>query len=318
MARVRGKIKWFNNLKGYGFIDTTGGDVFVHYAAIKSETKHKYKTLEAGDVVEFEIRRNPRGPQADEVILVKDEVENDQDVQQNSDYDGNFLGLALIEGKIRVVSITPDGKYQCVDETQNIHNILYLMTSETLSLKLAVEELEDLMNTPKAKEKEFQDFFERNPDFILSDEYKEAHPHIVLAKDEDSLIPDFILEPIEQNSLCDILELKLPSVSLFVLKKNRMRYSSAILEVCAQLRTYGQFFEAKENRERFEISYPNLKVYKPKMVVIIGRHGKESPFVKRDIQTDLPNLILRTYDDVLNRMKWKVEAMKKGKLRNLL
>ncbi len=59
---MTGKVKWFNNAKGYGFIGRDGGaDVFVHYTAIVAEG---YKTLQEGDSVEFEIVQGQKGPQA--------------------------------------------------------------------------------------------------------------------------------------------------------------------------------------------------------------------------------------------------------------
>jgi len=59
---VTGKVKWFNNAKGYGFIGRDGGaDVFVHYTAIVADG---YKTLQEGDAVEFEIVQGQKGPQA--------------------------------------------------------------------------------------------------------------------------------------------------------------------------------------------------------------------------------------------------------------
>jgi cold shock protein len=60
--RLKGTVKWFNNAKGYGFIGREdGADVFVHYSAISSEG---YKSLQEGDVVEFEIEQGAKGPQA--------------------------------------------------------------------------------------------------------------------------------------------------------------------------------------------------------------------------------------------------------------
>ena len=57
-----GKVKWFNNEKGYGFIEVEGGsDVFVHFSAIQSEG---YKSLDEGQEVSFEIVEGNRGPQA--------------------------------------------------------------------------------------------------------------------------------------------------------------------------------------------------------------------------------------------------------------
>jgi cold shock protein len=60
--RLKGTVKWFNNAKGYGFIGRDEGpDVFVHYSAITSEG---YKSLQEGDLVEFEIVQGQKGPQA--------------------------------------------------------------------------------------------------------------------------------------------------------------------------------------------------------------------------------------------------------------
>lgn len=63
-----GKVKWFNNQKGYGFItDEAGKDIFVHYNGISMDG---YKTLEEGAVVNFEITETEKGPQAINVTTV--------------------------------------------------------------------------------------------------------------------------------------------------------------------------------------------------------------------------------------------------------
>ncbi|MCY7564096.1 cold-shock protein CspD [Bacillus safensis] len=57
-----GKVKWFNNEKGFGFIEVEGGDdVFVHFTAIEGDG---YQSLEEGQEVSFEIVEGNRGPQA--------------------------------------------------------------------------------------------------------------------------------------------------------------------------------------------------------------------------------------------------------------
>ncbi|MDD5669088.1 MAG: cold-shock protein [Candidatus Omnitrophica bacterium] len=65
---ARGKVKWFSNQKGYGFITPESGkDVFVHFSAIQGDG---YKTLEEGQEVDFEIEQGPKGEQATKVTKV--------------------------------------------------------------------------------------------------------------------------------------------------------------------------------------------------------------------------------------------------------
>ena len=62
----KGKVKWFSNVKGFGFIEKeSGGDIFVHYSAVQKEG---YKTLEEGDQVTFEVTQSDKGVQATSVV----------------------------------------------------------------------------------------------------------------------------------------------------------------------------------------------------------------------------------------------------------
>ena len=63
---AEGTVKWFNDAKGFGFIEQDGGeDVFVHFSAISGDG---FKTLVEGDSVEFEVTQGPKGLQAANVI----------------------------------------------------------------------------------------------------------------------------------------------------------------------------------------------------------------------------------------------------------
>ena len=65
MSMSHGKVKWFSNAKGYGFIEQPGeADVFVHYSAIQEDG---YKSLKQGETVEFEVVQGPKGHQAEAV-----------------------------------------------------------------------------------------------------------------------------------------------------------------------------------------------------------------------------------------------------------
>ena len=62
---MTGRVKWFNDQKGFGFIEVDGGkDVFVHHSAIQGEG---FKSLKEGDEVEFEVSQGPKGLQATHV-----------------------------------------------------------------------------------------------------------------------------------------------------------------------------------------------------------------------------------------------------------
>ena len=68
--RVTGTVKWFNAAKGYGFIAYEGGkDLFVHYSAIQ-DAGNGYRTLNEGDVVEFNVEEGQKGPMATNVVRV--------------------------------------------------------------------------------------------------------------------------------------------------------------------------------------------------------------------------------------------------------
>ena len=64
--KEQGKVKWFNNAKGFGFIErSSGSDIFVHYSSIKIDG---YRTLKEGQNVEFIVSQGEKGLQADDVV----------------------------------------------------------------------------------------------------------------------------------------------------------------------------------------------------------------------------------------------------------
>jgi len=68
MASSTGTVKWFNETKGFGFIEQENGpDVFAHYSAIAGSG---FKTLGEGQKVEFDIKDGDKGPQAENIVLV--------------------------------------------------------------------------------------------------------------------------------------------------------------------------------------------------------------------------------------------------------
>lgn len=214
----------------------------------------------------------------------------------------NLVAITEFDGQLKPVLLKLDGTYSFL-QTPYTHNF-YSIIPEHKALKEAVAELEFLVNVPTIKERDLQDFFERHPNMILDDEYRKAHAHIMLTRHDGILIPDFLLEPIDQGGLCDILDLKLPTSKIYIRKKNRIRFSSAVQESCAQVREYASFFDEESNRNLIREKY-GLLAYKPKMIVVIGRRDNIDPIEVKKMRLDLPNFDLRTYDDILDRAKFK-------------
>jgi hypothetical protein len=174
-------------------------------------------------------------------------------------------------------------------------------------LENALPLLEDLINS-KAKEIEFQRFFENHPQFLLLlGNYKKLHSQLILREDNGSnLIPDFFLEKIDSD-FCDILDLKRPTADLVRLQKNRVRFRDCVMEAVAQINYYRNWFEDKRNRDLFRSTY-GLNSFKPQVVVVIGRRQSYYNEVQRiKLESSLPRWItLTTYDDIIEKVnQWK-------------
>jgi CspA family cold shock protein len=246
--RITGRVKWWSDAKGYGFIipDSGAEDVFIHFSELVMKG---FKSVSEGERVSFEVKPAKFGPSGGQVARVN-HSEDFASLTQLGFHPEN-IALALVDGSIRVIAVAPDGRWHLLDDVDRRHALLYVWSLESSLYRTAVEELEALINDPHVREADLHDFFERHPDFILNDDYRAAHSKVVLESDEGPLIPDFLLEPATSNLLCDLLELKLPDVSIDVTKPRRVRFSAAVAEACAQLRTYRDFFEETRNRERF-------------------------------------------------------------------
>lgn len=129
-------------------------------------------------------------------------------------------------------------------------------------------ELEDLINSARTKESDFQRFFERHPHFLRMWDHREVHPQVCLTREsEGPLIPDFILvDPV--LSRATIVELKLPTARVVTAKPNRERFSSMVEDARAQLLEYRDWFEEKHNRENLKSRF-GLEIYRPRLAMIL-------------------------------------------------
>jgi len=161
--------------------------------------------------------------------------------------------------------------------------------------------LEWLIQT-NAAELEFQRFFEKEPYYLsVLGSYSTIHPQLVLTDDAGrKLIPDFFLENFH-NGFLDILDLKRPADRIFKEVGGRPQFRDRIASGLRQLSAYRDFFEDRDNRQRFQEAYPGLKAFRPRVILVIGRaEDSVSELTKIRLTSELRDwLTLHTYDDVV-------------------
>lgn len=185
-----------------------------------------------------------------------------------------------------------------------------------LFTKDEVEELEFLINDPKATEAEFQKFFERHPHFLRKWDHREVFPHVYLtSNDQGPLIPDFILTNVgtQDAAIIDIKRtLRAPTKRLIRHQDNRVRFADAVQEAYAQLRTYRRWFEVPENRKMLT-SKLGMEIYNPRLMVIIGRTSEFRDSVERArLRADNPDVEIVTYDDILRFAQARMVFIERG------
>lgn len=91
---LKGVVKWFNDAKGFGFIEhTSGRDVFVHYSVITSDG---FKTLKDGETVEYELKEGPKGLQASKVLRTKSDDASSEEIAETVDEEALSSSLSLM------------------------------------------------------------------------------------------------------------------------------------------------------------------------------------------------------------------------------
>lgn len=276
--------------------------------SIKTAARHKHLPLNSYIALSTEIDQDTTL----EDILPVSHDEDPLNILINNFEASEVIALAKFGRGIKVVSLIVDETCRFLDGNSNLHKVIYVVSSQAIELQAAIEEFEYLLNYENVSEETFQKFFSKNPDFLLGSDYKRAHPHMVLERDDGSvLIPDFILEPYDQQSLCDLLELKKPSAQPFILKKDRLRFSAQVMEAKAQLREYSNYFDERSNRQTVEQKY-GLRAWRPNMITVIGRRREIDSIERKKIELDLPNLRVLTYDEILDRAKRQMDQLRRG------
>jgi hypothetical protein len=179
----------------------------------------------------------------------------------------------------------------------------HLADNYTGFLPSEILELEDLLNHPRVKEAELQDYFERHPRFFRMWQCQDVYPHVYLTREDDGdLIPDFLLvDPTLQKAV--MLDLKLPGKQIVIGGKNRRRLAAPVMEARAQLLTYRDWFEDPHNRAKLK-DRVGIEIFRPHLSVVIGRRNEFASELERQrIAAEHADLELVTYDDILEFAK---------------
>jgi anti-sigma B factor antagonist len=214
--------------------------------------------------------------------------------------------LTLGDGKIQILPSQREGIFRLsLADNPSAELIIaapYVIANVTRSyIRDEIEEFEALINSPLSSEYDIQKFIETHPKFLLGQDYQRPRPQVVLEREgQGSLIPDFLLQPFNQG-FCDIVELKLPNAPLIVGKKDRQRFSSAIAEASAQLRTYRDYFDDTNKRKAIRERY-GITAFRPKLAVIVGKAAEVDDVTYKQIQTSQDIQVI-TYDDLVQRAK---------------
>lgn len=165
-----------------------------------------------------------------------------------------------------------------------------------------IKELRVLMTKQNLKERELQDFFEKNPEFLCLATYRRLFSQIVLeTTDGKKLVPDFFLERVIDN-YCDILDIKLPQKQVLTGTEERRRFTVEVYEAIAQVREYKDYFDEARNREEVTRKF-GLQVYKPNIKVLIGSTANVEKKELIKIRAQHPDIEVITYDDILKQIE---------------
>jgi hypothetical protein len=181
----------------------------------------------------------------------------------------------------------------------------YIYSTEISSYwKTQLDEFEKLINSIDTSEHSIQIFFERNPNFLTGLNYKDIISQPTLEYSEGSMQPDFLLCP-HKGFYGDILELKLPKEQIIAGRKNRIKFSSKVEDVIAQVRHYRDYFQDESNRTRVLKKY-GITAYKPKVSIVIGKTPSMityEEYLDLKIINERDRIAIITYDDMFEQMK---------------
>lgn len=265
------------------------------------------------------IRALYKPPHFEEVYKIIVQSINDYRHKVLSDLE--HIGLALIwqDGYFRTINAYSlpeekqvETKYFSgkVDDVAKSYSKLVLFSESSKIGEILIEQFEEILNSSMTAEKDIQEFFNRNPSFILQDEYDSYWSQPVLREIQSGkeIRPDYVLQPrgLRKNPWnWAVVDLKKSSVPLFTNKRFHPDLSRGVYRVATQLRDYGDFFADPRNENVIRQKFGGIKP-SPKLVAIIGRLPVEHIDRYAELKNRIAGVSIRTYDEIIEFHKAKV------------
>lgn len=228
---------------------------------------------------------------------LEDHLGKPQEEEASTDLN-ETIALTWHEGKIKAVVLGEDGTYSYVSADASRLGLVYLPKYVKTDFAVAIAEFEELINDSYTTKDEIRSFLLDHPGIILGGEYKAAHPQILLRRDgRRPLQPDFVLEPIS-GELADVIDIEPAQHDAVVEVDGVAALTDAVTQACARLREYRDHFEEERHRVEIEDEH-GIRVFRPRMFVVIGRAGRTDALTRRRLETQLNDVTLRSWDDVL-------------------
>jgi len=226
------------------------------------------------------------------------------DVAKNFSPERDLAGLAFLErkGRIYIGQYTYRNTFLLDTKAPKGYPVrrvaVQAIRPASLISAKVISDLEALLSCENLNEPKIQAFLVSHPEILQALGYATVRPHVCLyMENKDILIPDFILE-IPGSRGFDILDLKLPSTKI-IATSPYLHMSSHLVKAIAQLRKYAKFFDNAKNRSVFIQQY-GLEPFKPELTVVIGRTEEfRSKDDRLEIEEQMGNIHLLTYDDLI-------------------
>lgn len=221
-------------------------------------------------------------------------------------YENNRRYLFDLQGKhLTIAPVMLGGMHglpdQETDSPMQLAKASFATTERSTVTEEALSELELLVASKKAKESDFQQYFERFPALLGDGREWRVYPQVAFVRDDRSTVrPDFFLEPIGHASNVSILDIKRPVEKVVLTKKNRPRFYAKIYEYAAQVREYARYLDNPSHRAWVQEKY-GVKGLCPRMVLVVGRdYGvRDYALVNRVKQSIFP-VEIKTYSEIID------------------